>query len=252
MEVVRSKATTQKRQPKISPTIESLLYAFKEAQDLGIIKVNDNDSDSINTVDVNGTFPTQMASETIQQIIAAVPSDRPLIIENTFVGNTYSSTKQNGLELLPKVKFRNDMAGSFHNNNNAAAKYGNVSRQNGVADFQGALRNNNNAVSESGNVSRENGVFAPSFGAYEYEDDEDNEEGGGLEEDDDSNDTGPMSNKGRMISRSREERRKSKNQQQQGQESETPSRQDDGEFFSLYSEASNPTPTTVAGLKTAK
>ena len=42
-----------KRQPKLSPTIESLLFAFKEAKDLGIIKVNDNDGDSNNVVDAN-------------------------------------------------------------------------------------------------------------------------------------------------------------------------------------------------------
>ena len=67
-----------KRQPKLSPTIESLLFAFKEAKDLGIIKVNDNDGDSNNVMDANVAFPTEIAPETIQQIIAAVPSDRPL------------------------------------------------------------------------------------------------------------------------------------------------------------------------------
>ena len=75
------------------------------------------------------------------------------------MGNTYTNTNQHGLEILPKVKVRNDMAGSFHNINNAAAKYGNVTRQNGVADFREALRNNNNAVSKTGDVSRRNGVL---------------------------------------------------------------------------------------------
>ncbi len=56
----------RKRQPKLSPTVESLLYAFKEAKDLGIIQVNDNGIDSGNTAEVNSTFPTQIASETIQ------------------------------------------------------------------------------------------------------------------------------------------------------------------------------------------
>ena len=55
----------RKRQPKLSPTIESLLYAFKETKDLGIVQVNENGGDSSNTADVNRTFPTQIAPETI-------------------------------------------------------------------------------------------------------------------------------------------------------------------------------------------
>ena len=225
----------RKRQPKISPTIESLLYAFKEAKDLGIIKVNDNDNggDSSNTVNVNGTFPTQIAPETIQQIIDAVPSDRPLIIENIFVGNTYKHTNQNGLEILPKVKVRNDMAGAFHNNNNAAAKYGNVTRQNGVADFTYALRNNNNAVSKTGDVSRRNGVFAP------LSDDEYHEE-----EDGDGDDNCTESLLNGVVSSSKEER-KSKNQQQGSKpasssadasspHSRSNDKDDEGDFFSLF------------------
>ena len=189
----------RKRQPKLSPTIESLLYAFKETKDLGIVQVNENggDSDSSNTANVNSTFPTQIAPETIQQIIAAMPSDRPLMIENTFVGNTYTHTNQNGFEILPKVKFRNDMAGSFHNNNNAAAKYGNVTRQNGVADFRCSLRNNNNAVSETGDVSRKNGewCFCSFFGYngddyyLQEEEDDDNDDDDDLEEADYGTDT---------------------------------------------------------------
>eukprot|EP00984_Skeletonema_dohrnii_P011289 scaffold4488_cov101-Skeletonema_dohrnii-CCMP3373.AAC.3 len=228
----------RKRQPKISPTIESLLYAFKEAKDLGIIKVNDNDNggDGRNTVNVNGTFPTQIAPETIQQIIDAVPSDRPLIIENTFVGNTYKHTNQNGLEILPTAKFRNDMAGAFHNNNNAAAKYGNVTRQNGVADFTYALRNNNNAVSKTGDVSRRNGVFAP------VSDDEYHEEGEEEDGEEDDNCTESLLNG--IVSSSKEER-KSKIQQQGSNPasasaplssplSRSKDHDDDGDFFSLF------------------
>lgn len=225
----------RKRQPKLSPTIESLLYAFKEAKDLGIIQVNANGDDNSNTAEVNNsTFQTQIAPETIQQIIAALPSDRPLIIENTFVGNTYSNTNQNGFEILPKVKFRNDMAGSFHNNNNAAAKYGNVTRQNGVADFTNSLQNNNNAVSETGDVSRKNGVFGPSLGDdYYYQED--------LEEDD--NDIDTKSNVD-MPSRSSQGERKIKNQIQGSKPataSSTNSRsKDDGDdFFPLFGKQSN-------------
>ncbi len=60
-------------------------------------------------------------------------------------------------------------------------------------------------------------------------------------EDDDggANGTGPTSNNGRMISRSSEGERKAKNEQQQGQESELPSRQDDGNLFSLFGKQSN-------------
>lgn len=180
----------RKRQPKLSPTVESLLYAFKEAKDLGIIKVNDNDGDSSNnTADYNVDYSTQLARETIQQIVATVPSDRPIIIENTFVGNTYANTNQNGLQILPRVKFRNDMAGSFHNNNNAAAKYGNVTRQNGVADFQYSLRNNNNAVSKTGDVSRRNGVFASSGDDGYHEEEQDDERNGDLKEEEDDIDS---------------------------------------------------------------
>jgi len=200
----------RKRQPKLSPTVESLLYAFKEAKDLGIIKVNDNDGDS--------------SSNT------AVPSDRPIIIENTFVGNTYANTNQNGLQILPGVKFLNDMAGSFHNNNNAAVKYGNVTRQNGVADFQYSLRKNNNAVSKTGDVSRRNGVFAPpdDDGYYEEEEEEEEDEDDGsdgdLEEEDDiysmlkNDDTS-----------SREGGRKSKSQQQQQESKPASSSRSNGE-----------------------
>lgn len=46
--------------------LATLLDAFEEAKDLGIIQVNDNDSDGSNTADdVNGTFPTQMAPKPI-------------------------------------------------------------------------------------------------------------------------------------------------------------------------------------------
>lgn len=225
-----------KRQPKLSPTIESLLYAFKEAKDLGIIQVNANGGDSSNTAEVNSTFPTQIAPETIQQIIAAMPSDRPLIIENTFVGNTYSNTYQNGLEILPKVKFRNDMAGSFHNNNNAAAKYGNVTRQNGVADFTNSLKNNNNAVSETGDVSRRNGVFAPSLGDDYYHQED-------LEEDDNGIDTKTNDDMTSRSSQGEGERKIKK--QLQGSKPATvssthSSSKDDGdEFFPFFGKQSN-------------
>ncbi len=224
----------RKRQPKLSPTVESLLYAFKEAKDLGIIKVNDNDGDS--------------SSNT------AVPSDRPIIIENTFVGNTYANTNQNGLQILPGVKFLNDMAGSFHNNNNAAVKYGNVTRQNGVADFQYSLRKNNNAVSKTGDVSRRNGVFAPpdDDGYYEEEEEEEEDEDDGsdgdLEEEDDiysmlkNDDTS-----------SREGGRKSKSQQQQQESKPASSSRSNGEadefFSSLFGKQSASSTTTNTSLK---
>ncbi|KAL7454084.1 hypothetical protein ACHAWC_005709 [Mediolabrus comicus] len=82
-----------------------------------------------------------------------------IIIRNKISGNVVTRTKSNGIIVEPNISVLNDMSGGLHGNNNAKSIDGDVSRQNGVADFRDALNGNNNAYATEGDVIRQNGIM---------------------------------------------------------------------------------------------
>lgn len=86
-------------------------------------------------------------------------AENTIVIRNKVVGNRVKKTRQNGIIVTPKVAVLNDMSNALYDNNNAYSKYGDVDRQNGVADFEYSLHGNNNAISENGDVIRQNGLI---------------------------------------------------------------------------------------------
>jgi hypothetical protein len=82
-----------------------------------------------------------------------------IIIINRIINNTFTTNKQNGLIVTPKIDVENNMSNALYNNNGATSIDGDVRRQNGVADFTNALKGNNNAYSKAGDVVRQNGII---------------------------------------------------------------------------------------------
>ncbi|OEU09819.1 hypothetical protein FRACYDRAFT_248077 [Fragilariopsis cylindrus CCMP1102] len=144
----------------------------------------DDDTSSDTAATPSGNFDGGLAAGSVvgddtafTSTVATVATDSnnddedSIIIINRIINNTFTTNKQNGLIVTPKIDVENNMSNALYNNNGATSIDGDVRRQNGVADFTNALKGNNNAYSKKGDVVRQNGIItAGDFTAEDAQD----------------------------------------------------------------------------------
>ena len=144
----------------------------------------DDDTSSDTAATPTGNFDGGLAAGSVvgddtafTSTVATVATDSnnddedSIIIINRIINNTFTTNKQNGLIVTPKIDVENNMSNALYNNNGATSIDGDVRRQNGVADFTNALKGNNNAYSKTGDVVRQNGIItAGDFTAEDAQD----------------------------------------------------------------------------------